>query len=397
MPPPQVGVVTVQPRALALRTELPGRVEALRVAQVRARVNGVVLKRLFTRRQRRQGGPGAVPDRPGAVPGRARQRRRPRWPRRRPTCAHGQPSWPSATSRWPKPRPSASRSTINAEAARKQAEADVAAGQAARADRAAQSRLRAPSRRRSPGRIGRAAVTEGALVGAGRGTPLATDPADRHRLRQLHAAQCRGAAPAQALASGQRSAPGRQRRRRGAHRARRRQRAARARASCCSPTWRSIPVGPGDAARRSAQPRGLLLPGMYVRVRLAQAELPAARSLVPQQAVTRMRQGDNVLVVGADGKPQPRQRSSSALAQGNDWIVLEGLKAGERVIVEGFQKMRCPARRSSRCRGRQRQPAGGASASRRRRAPAAAQRGKPAEGTSRAWHASSSTARSSRG
>jgi membrane fusion protein (multidrug efflux system) len=47
-PPPQVGVVTLQPRALALRTELPGRVEALRVAQVRARVNGVVLKRLFT-------------------------------------------------------------------------------------------------------------------------------------------------------------------------------------------------------------------------------------------------------------------------------------------------------------------------------------------------------------
>jgi len=47
MPPPQVGVVTVQPRSVALSTELPGRVEALRVAQVRARVNGVVLKRLF--------------------------------------------------------------------------------------------------------------------------------------------------------------------------------------------------------------------------------------------------------------------------------------------------------------------------------------------------------------
>src|SRR6185503_7956438 len=48
MPPPQVGVVTMQPRSVALRNELPGRVEALRVAQVRARVNGVVLKRQFT-------------------------------------------------------------------------------------------------------------------------------------------------------------------------------------------------------------------------------------------------------------------------------------------------------------------------------------------------------------
>src|SRR5512134_2276025 len=48
MPPPQVGVVTLQPRSVELRTELPGRVEARRVAQVRARVNGVVLRRLFT-------------------------------------------------------------------------------------------------------------------------------------------------------------------------------------------------------------------------------------------------------------------------------------------------------------------------------------------------------------
>ena len=47
-PPPPVGVVTVAPQAVALQTELPGRVEPLRTAQVRARVNGVVLKRQFT-------------------------------------------------------------------------------------------------------------------------------------------------------------------------------------------------------------------------------------------------------------------------------------------------------------------------------------------------------------
>ena len=48
MPPPMVGVVTVALQPVAVQTELPGRVEALRTAQVRARVNGVVLKRLFT-------------------------------------------------------------------------------------------------------------------------------------------------------------------------------------------------------------------------------------------------------------------------------------------------------------------------------------------------------------
>jgi len=48
MPPATVGVITVQPHSVALQTELPGRVEPLRVAQVRARVNGVVLQRQFT-------------------------------------------------------------------------------------------------------------------------------------------------------------------------------------------------------------------------------------------------------------------------------------------------------------------------------------------------------------
>ena len=87
-------------------------------------------------------------------------------------------------------------------------------------------------------------------------------------------------------------------------------------------------------------PDGLLLPGQYVRVRLAQAELPAAM-LLPQQAVTRSNQGDTVLVVGADGVPAKRQIKLGG-SQNNQWIVLDGLKPGEQVIVEGFQKMMVP-------------------------------------------------------
>jgi membrane fusion protein, multidrug efflux system len=85
-------------------------------------------------------------------------------------------------------------------------------------------------------------------------------------------------------------------------------------------------------------PQARLLPGMYVRTRLVQGRFANA-VLVPQQAVTRGPQGDSVLVVGEGGMPVPRPvRVGGSTA--SQWIVLEGLKAGEQVIVEGFQKMR---------------------------------------------------------
>ena len=59
---------------------------------------------------------------------------------------------------------------------------------------------------------------------------------------------------------------------------------------------------------------------------------------LPQQAVTRTQQGDKITVVGADGKLSPRMVKVSA-ARNNQWIVLEGLKAGEQVMVDGFQKL----------------------------------------------------------
>jgi membrane fusion protein (multidrug efflux system) len=87
-----------------------------------------------------------------------------------------------------------------------------------------------------------------------------------------------------------------------------------------------------------ANPQAQLLPGMYVRTRLVQGQIAGAM-LVPQQAVTRGPQGDSVLVVGEGGMAAPRNIKVSG-ASGSNWIVLDGLKAGEQVIVEGFQKMR---------------------------------------------------------
>ena len=84
-------------------------------------------------------------------------------------------------------------------------------------------------------------------------------------------------------------------------------------------------------------PKGELLPGLFVKVRLVQASSENAIRL-PQQSVTRGPLGDSVLVVGADNKPVPRKISVGP-SQGTDWVVLGGLQAGEKVIVDGFQKL----------------------------------------------------------
>jgi membrane fusion protein (multidrug efflux system) len=84
-------------------------------------------------------------------------------------------------------------------------------------------------------------------------------------------------------------------------------------------------------------PSGELLPGLYVRVRIEQARAANATS-VPQQAVTRTQQGDTLMVVGADGKVSQRNVKING-AQDDRWIVLEGLKPGEQVMVDGFQTL----------------------------------------------------------
>jgi membrane fusion protein (multidrug efflux system) len=96
----------------------------------------------------------------------------------------------------------------------------------------------------------------------------------------------------------------------------------------------------GQVTLRAEVPNanGMLLPGLYVRVRLEQAKATGA-VLLPQQAVTRGPTGDTVMVVAADGKVGPRTVKIGN-AQGGQWVILEGLKAGEQVMVDGFQKVR---------------------------------------------------------
>ena len=84
-------------------------------------------------------------------------------------------------------------------------------------------------------------------------------------------------------------------------------------------------------------PTGELLPGLYVRVRFEQAQVGNAMML-PQQAVTRTAQGDTVMIVGDDGKVSPRPLKIGS-AKGSQWVVLSGLMSGEKVMVDGFQKL----------------------------------------------------------
>jgi membrane fusion protein (multidrug efflux system) len=85
-------------------------------------------------------------------------------------------------------------------------------------------------------------------------------------------------------------------------------------------------------------PDGALMPGQYVRGRIAQQQVSSA-VLLPQQAVQRTTQNDTVLVVGGDGKPSTRVVKLGGSENGS-WIVLDGLKPGEQVVVDGFQKIR---------------------------------------------------------
>lgn len=336
-PPPEVGVVTTALQPVALETELPGRVEPLRVAQVRARVNGVVQKRLFREGSEVKAGQTLFQIDPAPYEAALASAQA--------ALAKAQANLTQAAAQAERYKPLVEANAvskqeyINVVAAQKQAQADVAAGKAA--VQTAQinlgyARVTAPI----SGRIGRALVTEGALVSQVEATQLATIQQTRKvyvnftqsatellKLRKLagsqqaHRAGGEQAVPVTVVLDDGSALPNKGK---------------------LLFSDISVDQTTGQITLRAEVPNGdgLLMPGQYVRVRLSQAVLPEG-ILLPQQAVTRSDQGDSVLVVGADGKPAPRT-VKVGMAQGNRWVVLEGLKPGEQVIVDGFQKMMVP-------------------------------------------------------
>lgn len=334
-PPAEVGVVTVALGDVGLVTELPGRLEASRVAQVRARATGILQKRLFREGSDvRAGQPLFTID---AAPYQAA------YASAQASLARSQVNLAQAASLVRRYQPLVAANAVsklefaNAEAAEKQAQAEVAVASAALQSSKITLNYASVTAPIS-GRIGRALVTEGALVGQGEFTQLAviqqTDPmyvnftqsaAEVLKLRKaLGAGQLKRASGSEAasvrivLEDGSEYAqPGR-----------------------LLFSDLSVDQATGQITLRAEVPntKDELLPGLYVRVRLEQAQAGNAL-LLPQQAVTRSGQGDSVMVVGADGKVAPRSVKVGN-AQGGQWVILDGLKPGEQVMVDGFQKLR---------------------------------------------------------
>ena len=333
-PPVEVGVVTATPGDVGLITELPGRVEASRVAQVRARAAGILQQRVFKEGSDVKAGQVLFRIDPAPYAAAAESARA--------SLAKAQANLAQASAQAERYRPLVAANAIskqdfvNAEAAEKQAQADVAAAKAAvrTADiNLSYASVTAPI----SGRIGRALVTEGALVGQGEATALAVvqqiDPvyvnftqsaADVFQLRRAmesgqfkRAGGGQGASVKLVLSDGSEYAQ----------------------AGKLLFTDLSVDSTTGQVTLRAEvpNPKGELLPGLYLRVRIEQAQASNAITL-PQQAVTRTQQGDTVSVVGEDGKVSQRTVKISA-AQNNRWVVLDGLKAGEKVMVDGFQKL----------------------------------------------------------
>jgi len=335
MPPPaEVGVVTVSPGDVGLVTELPGRLEASRVAQVRARAAGILQKRLFTEGSDVKAGQAlfaidAAPYEAALASAHA-------------SVAKAEANVMQTTAQADRFKPLieakaiSQQEFVNAQAAQKLAEADLAVARAAVKTaniNVGYAHITAPI----AGRIGRALVTEGALVGQGEATQLAViqqinplyvnftqSALDVMKLRQaLDAGQLKragnqGASVRLVLEDGTEYAkPGK---------------------LLFSDLTVDTTSGQITLRAEVPNPSGTLLPGLFVRVRLEQAQASNAITL-PQQAVTRSPQGDTVMVVDADGKVAPRPVTVGGEQRGQ-WVILSGLQAGEQVMVDGFQKLR---------------------------------------------------------
>ena len=333
-PPVAVGVVTVTQGDVALVTELPGRLEASRVAQVRARAAGILQKRLFREGSDVKAGQplfsiDPAPYAAAAASAKASQAR-----------AEANLAQAAALAERYKPLVEANaiskQEYANAVAAQRQAEADVAMGKASVQTaniNLGYAAVTAPI----SGRIGRALVTEGALVGQGDATQLAVI----QQINPMYVNFTQSASEVMKLRAAMES--GQFKRASGGDAASVRivledgSEYPRPGRLLFSDLTVDATTGQVTLRAEVPNPGGQLLPGLYVRVRLEQAQAANAITL-PQQAVTRTAQGDTVMVVGADGKVASRTVKIGS-SKGSQWVVLDGLKTGEQVMVDGFQKL----------------------------------------------------------
>ncbi|MGV7209082.1 efflux RND transporter periplasmic adaptor subunit [Oxalobacteraceae bacterium A2-2] len=331
-PPPPVAYVTVAPAPLTLTTELPGRLEASRIAQVRARTAGIVLQRVYQEGSDVKAGQVLFRIDPASFQA--------SYDSAQAAVAKAEANLAQAELKVKRYKPLLAASAVSqqeyddAVTAQKQAAADLATSKAARTNAGltlGYATVTAPI----SGRVSRALVTEGALVGQGEATPMATVQTLDPIYVTITQSSTELLKLKQALADGKLKSAGKDQ----------------ARVTLVTEDGQvyphpgkllfadvSVDESSGAVALRAEfpNPQRTLLPGMYVRARLDQGVNEAAIT-VPQQAVVRGADGASVLVVGADNKVASVPVTTGG-AQNGSWVISSGLKGGERVVVEGFQK-----------------------------------------------------------
>lgn len=331
---PEVGVFTVQPSAVPVVTELPGRTNAFLVAQVRARVDGIVQRREFTEGSEVKAGQrlykiDSAPYQAALNSAKA-------------TLAKAQANLATTTAQANRYKVLVAANAVskqdydNAVAAQGQAQADVAAGKAS--VETAQINLGytdvvAPI----SGRTGVSQVTPGAYVQASQATLMNTIQQLDPMYVDLTQSSLDGLKLRRDVQEGRLKTTG----------------PGAAKVTLILEDGRPYPLpgklqfsdvtvdqSTGSVTIRALfpNPNRVLLPGMFVRARIEEGVNEHAM-LVPQIGVTHDQKGTPIaLVVGPDNKVAPRTLVTAGM-QGPDWIVDSGLQPGDRVIVQGTEKV----------------------------------------------------------
>jgi membrane fusion protein, multidrug efflux system len=333
-PTPEVGVVTVQPTTVPVVTELPGRTSAFLVAQVRARVDGIVQRREFTEGSEVKAGQRLYKIDPAPYQAALNSAKA--------TLAKAQANLATTTAQANRYKVLVAANAVskqdydNAVAAQGQAEADVAAGKAS--VETAQINLGytdvvAPI----SGRTGLSQVTPGAYVQASQATLMDTIQQLDPVYVDLTQSSLDGLKLRREMQEGRLKTSGQ-----GA-----------AKVTLILEDGRPYPLpgklqfadvtvdqSTGSVTLRAIfpNPNRVLLPGMFVRARIEEGVNERAM-LVPQIGVTHDQKGAALaLVVGPDNKVVPHTLVTSGM-QGPNWIVDSGLENGDRVIVQGNEKV----------------------------------------------------------
>jgi len=332
---PEVAAVTVQPESVVITTELAGRTSPCLVAEVRPQVGGIVQKRLFEEGADVLAGDVLYQIDPAtyqaahesakaslaraeanAVPARLRAKR---------------------YAKLLADKVISPQEVDDAIAAQGQAEAEIEACKAAVKTARINldyTRVTAPI----SGRIGKSSVTVGALVTANQGAPLAT-------IQQLDPMYVDVTQSSANVLNLKRKMAKGLIKQGGANQARVRLLLEDGSAYALEGTLEfsgvTVDVGTGSVELRTVfpNPDHLLLPGMYVRAVLEEGVTEGAL-LVPQQAVTRDAKGNPVVMVVGDGNKVEARMLKIDRAIGEKWLVSDGLKAGDRAIMEGLQNVR---------------------------------------------------------